>query len=111
MKRLKVRTLRIEKRKADELRLKGAVAELKGFIRAVERGKRYVVVKDRETHIDQAIYRPAYETVVAMLPRVRDEELIREAVRMQKKSSEDEFLCFSVTFACLYMDCLMLLEM
>jgi len=32
MKRLKVRTLRIEKRKADELRLKGALAELRGFV-------------------------------------------------------------------------------
>lgn len=59
-------------RKDDELKLKGALAELKGFIRAVEMDRRYVVVKDRETRVDQAIYRPAYEMAVAMLPRVRD---------------------------------------
>lgn len=75
-------------RKADELKLKGALAELRGFIRAVERGKRYVVVKDRETRIEQAIYRPAYETAVTMLPKVRDEELIREAERILEKANE-----------------------
>jgi len=49
-------------RKADELKLKGALAELRGFVRAVEEGKyRFVTVKDRETRIDQAIYRPAAE--------------------------------------------------
>ncbi len=35
-------------RKADELKLKGALAELRGFIRAVERDRRYVTVKERE---------------------------------------------------------------
>ena len=35
-------------RKADELKLKGVLAELRGFIRAVERKKMYVTVKDRE---------------------------------------------------------------
>ena len=55
-------------------------------------------MKNREICIDGAIYRPAYETDLAVLPMVRDEELIREAARMQKKSSEDEILCFSVTF-------------
>ncbi len=87
MKRLKVRTLRIEKRKADELRLKGALAELRVFERAGEEW--YVTVKDRETRVDQAIYRPAYETVVAVLPKVRDEELIREAERVLEKANED----------------------
>jgi len=63
----------VGQRKADELKLEGALAELRGFVRAVEEGKyRFVTVKDRETRIDQAIYRPAYEMAVAMLPRVRD---------------------------------------
>ena len=76
-------------RKADELKLKGALAELRGFIRAVEEGKyRFVTVKDRETRVDQAIYRPAYETAVAMIPKVRDEELIREAERVLEKANE-----------------------
>jgi len=75
-------------RKADELRLKGALAELRGFVRAVEIGKWYVVVKDRETRIDQAIYRPAYETAVATLPKIQDEELIREAERVLEKANE-----------------------
>jgi len=48
-------------RKADELRLKGVLAELRGVVRAVEMDRRYVTVKDRETRIDQAIYRPAAE--------------------------------------------------
>lgn len=75
-------------RKADELKLKGALAELRGFIRAVERKRFFVTVKDRATRIDQAIYRPAYETAVAVLPKVRDEELIREAERVLKKANE-----------------------
>jgi len=76
-------------RKADELRLKGALAELRGFVRAVEEGKyRFVTVKDRETRIDQAIYRPAYETAVAMIPKVRDKELIREAERVLEKANK-----------------------
>ena len=36
-------------RKADELKLKGALAELRGVIRAVEMGKWYVTVKGRAT--------------------------------------------------------------
>ena len=75
-------------RKADELRLKGVLAELKGFVKAVEREEWYVTVKDRETRIDRAIYRPAYETAVAMLPKVRDEELIREAEKVLEKANE-----------------------
>lgn len=75
-------------RKADELRLKGALAELRGFIKAVETEEWYVTVKDRETRIDQAIYRPAYETALATLPKVKDEELIREAQRILEKANE-----------------------
>jgi len=66
-------------RKSNELRLKGILAELRGFIKAVENEEGYVTVSDRETRIDRAIYRPAYETAVATLSRVRDEELTREA--------------------------------
>jgi len=75
-------------RKADELKLKGALAELRGVIRAVERKRFFVMVKDRETRIDQAIYRPAYETAVTMLPKVKDEELIREAENVLEKANE-----------------------
>jgi hypothetical protein len=79
----------VGQRKVDELRLKGALAELRGFVRAVEEGKyRFVTVKDRETRIDQAIYRPAYEKAVAMIPKVRDEALIREAERVLEKANE-----------------------
>ena len=75
-------------RRADELRLKGALAELRGFVRAVEMARWYVVVKDRETRVDRAIYRPAYETAVATLPKVRDEKLIREAEKVLEKANE-----------------------
>ena len=69
-------------------RLKGALTELRGFIRAVETEQWYVTVKDREPRIDRAIYRPAYETAVAMLPKVRDETLIREAEKILEKANE-----------------------
>jgi hypothetical protein len=76
-------------RKADELKLKGALSELRGFIRVVEEGKyRFVTVKDRETRVDRAIYRPAYETALAMIPKVRDEELIHEAERVLEKANK-----------------------
>jgi len=47
-----------------------------------------VTLKDRETRIDQAIYRPAYETALTMLPKVKDEELIRDAERVLEKANE-----------------------
>ena len=43
-------------------------------------------MKDRETRIDRAIYRPAYET--AVLPKVKDEKLIREAENVLEKANE-----------------------
>lgn len=64
------------------------MAELRGFVRAVEVDRRYVTVKDRETRVDQAIYRPAYEKAVAMISRVEDEKLIREAERVLEKANE-----------------------
>ncbi len=73
--------------KADELKLKGALASLKGFIRAVEKQDWYVTVNDRETRIDQAIYRPAYETAIATLPKIQDRPLIDEAERVLKKAN------------------------
>jgi hypothetical protein len=37
--------------------LKGALAELRGFIRAVEAGEKwYVTVKDMETRVDRVIH-------------------------------------------------------
>jgi len=63
--------------KADELKLKGALAGLKVFIRAVDKREWYVTVNDRETRIDQAIYRPAYEIAIATLPKIHDARLIR----------------------------------
>jgi len=68
------------------LKLKGALAELRVFVRAGEEW--YVTVKDRETRSDQAIYRPAYETAVAVLPKIQDEELISEAERILEKANE-----------------------
>jgi len=47
-----------------------------------------VTVKDRETRVDQAIYRPAYDTALAVLPKVRDEELIRKVGRDLEKANE-----------------------
>jgi len=73
--------------KADELKLKGALANLKGFIRAVEKRRWYVTVSDRETRIDQAVYRPAYETAVATLPKIQDAQLIREAEQVLEKAN------------------------
>ena len=75
-------------RKSDELKLKGALAELRGFIKAVETEEWYVTVSDRETRIDQAIYRPAYETAVAVLPKIQDRELISEAEEVLEKANE-----------------------
>jgi len=75
-------------RKADELKLKGALAELRGFVRAVEKKQLYVTVKDKATRVDRAIYRPAYETAVAVLPKIRDEKLISEAERVLEKANE-----------------------
>jgi hypothetical protein len=75
-------------RKGDELKLKGALAELRGFVRTVERKRFFVAVKDMETRVDRAIYRPTYETALAMLPRVRDEELIRETENVLEKANE-----------------------
>ena len=79
----------VGQRKGDELRLKGALAELRGFVRAVEEGKYlFVVVKDREMRVDRAIYRPTYETAVAVLPKIQDRELIREAEKVLEKANE-----------------------
>ena len=71
----------VGQRKADELKLKGALAMLKSFVRAVEEKEWYVTVKDRETRVDQAIYGPAYETAVATLPKIQNPQLIEEAER------------------------------
>lgn len=45
-------------------------------------------MKDRATRVDRAIYRPAYEAAVAVLPKVRDEELIHEAEKILEKANE-----------------------
>lgn len=88
----KVLTLQVREtvgqRKAKELKLKGALAMLKSFVRAVEAEEWYVTVKDRETRIDQAIYRPAYETAVATLPKIQDAQLIQEAERVLEKANQ-----------------------
>ena len=74
-------------RRAEELRLMGALAMLKNFVRAVEQEAWYVTVKDRETRVDQAVYRPAYETAIATLPKIRDERLIQEAERVLEEAN------------------------
>jgi hypothetical protein len=45
-------------------------------------------VKDKETRVGQVIYRPAYETAVAVLPKIQDEKLIREAERALEEINE-----------------------
>ncbi len=88
----KVLTLQVREtvgqRKAKELKLKGALAMLKSFVRAVEAERWYVTVKDRETRIDQAIYRPAYETALATLPKIQDVQLIQEAERVLETANQ-----------------------
>lgn len=78
----------VAERKANELRLKGALAMLKSFVRAVEEEEWYITVNDRDTRIDQAIYRPAYETAVATLPKIQDPQLIEEAERVLEKANQ-----------------------
>ena len=77
----------VGQRKADELRLKGALALLRSFVGAVEVEEWYVTVKDRETRVDQAIYRPAYEIAVATLPKIQDAQLIQEAEQVLEKAN------------------------
>ena len=77
----------VGQRKADELKLKGALATLRSFVRAMEEEEWYVTVKDRETRIDQAIYKPAYDTVVATLPKIQDAQLIQEAEQVLEKAN------------------------
>ena len=78
----------VGQRKADELRLKGALAMLKSFVRAVEEEEWYVTVNDRETRVDQAIYRPAYDAAVSTLPKIQDPQLIEEAERVLEKANQ-----------------------
>ena len=75
-------------RKADELRLRGALAMLRGFTKAVSAKKWYVEVRDKETRIDQAIYGPAYDEAVSVLPKIQDEQLLREAERVLKEANK-----------------------
>ena len=75
-------------RMADELKLKGALAELRGFVRAVEKKQWDVTVNDREIRVDRAIYCPAYETALAVLPKVTDEKLISEAEKVLEEAKE-----------------------
>ena len=60
---------------------------MRGFVRAGEEW--HVTVNGRETRIDRAIYRPAYEMAVDMLSKVRDKELIREAEKVLEKGKRD----------------------
>ena len=76
-------------RTAEKLRLRSALAELRGFIKAVDRGDEWFVSdKDRDVRIDRAIYRPAYDVVVALLPKVQDDALIREAELVLQKANK-----------------------
>ena len=88
----KVLTLQVREmvgqRKADELKLQGALAMLKFFISAVEEEEWYITIKDKGTRIDQAIYRPAYDTAVATLPKIKDPQLIQETEQVLKKANQ-----------------------
>ncbi len=75
-------------RKADALKVQGALAELRGFTRAVEANEYlFVSTKKRETRIDQAIYRPAYDAVVALLPKIQDDALVQKAEEVLRKAN------------------------
>ena len=60
---------------------------LKSFVVAVEKRNFFVTIKDKDSRVDQAIYKPAYETVVAILPRIQDPKLIEEAERVLEKAN------------------------
>lgn len=77
----------VGQRKADELKLKGALAMLKSFVGAVEKKNFFVAIKDKDTRVDQAIYRPAYDTAVAVLPNIHDPQLIEEAEGVLEKAN------------------------
>ena len=77
----------VGQRKADELRLKGALANLRSFVRAVEAGRFWVTVKDREVRVDQAIYQPAYEVAVATLPKIQDRQLLAAAEHVLEQAN------------------------
>jgi hypothetical protein len=77
----------VGQRKADELKLKGALASLRSFVRAVEAGRFWVTVKDREVRVDHAIYQPAYEVAVATLPRIQDRELMAAAEQVLEEAN------------------------
>ncbi|MFB0502043.1 MAG: hypothetical protein ACETVP_06180 [Candidatus Bathyarchaeia archaeon] len=77
----------VGQRKAEELKLKGALAMLKSFVVAVEKRKFFVTIEDKDSRVDQAIYKPAYETAVAILPRIQDPKLIEEAERVLEKAN------------------------
>ena len=79
----------VGQRKADEWKLKGALAMLKSFVSDVEKEEWHVTVNDRETRVDQAIYRPAYETVVTILPKIQDPVLIEEAERILEEANRN----------------------
>ena len=46
------------------------------------------MVEDKATRIDRAIYLPAYETAVAVPPKVRDKEPISDVERDLEKANE-----------------------
>jgi len=77
----------VGQRKADELKLKGVLAMLKSFVGAVEKKNFFVAIKDKDTRVDQAIYRPAYDTAVAVLPKIHDPQLIEEAERVLEEAN------------------------
>jgi hypothetical protein len=74
-------------RKTEELRLKGALAQLKRFIKMAEKGKIWIYVGDGEVGIERAIYRPAYETALATLPKMQDAQLIKECEQVLEKAN------------------------
>jgi hypothetical protein len=77
----------VGQRKADELKLKGALANLRSFVRAVEAGRFWITVKDREVRVDQAIYPPAYEVAVATLPKIQDRQLLAAAEHVLEQAN------------------------
>lgn len=74
-------------RKAVELRLRGALAQLRRFINKVKKGEPWVYIGQNEVHIEQAIYQPAYETALASLSKIQDAKLLEEAEHILEKAN------------------------
>jgi hypothetical protein len=66
-------------RVANELKLKGALAQLKAFVDAGGRGVLLIYGVNQELPVAKALYFPAYQVATETLPKIQDERLTHEA--------------------------------